>query len=101
MIWSKRKKNKWFPYGDLVTKILEHFGFNLEEEESQKNLTVIGKFALGKMWIEINNGVLILKLMKEKKFAQSQQAPPQQGGTSILEEFDNEIPYTTPNEALL
>lgn len=53
------------------------------------------------MWIEINNGVLILKLMKEKKFAQSQQAPPQQGGTSILEEFDNEIPHTTPNEALL
>lgn len=46
----------------------------------------------------INNEVVVQKSPKAREVAQSQQAQhqaPEQGGPSILEEFDNEIPQTT------
>lgn len=43
MMGSKRK-NMWLPYGDLITKFLEYYGINLEEEEeSDKDCTRIRK----------------------------------------------------------
>lgn len=48
MMESQRKRISLLPHGDLIMKILEHIGFNLEDEESISELTRIGKHELEK-----------------------------------------------------
>lgn len=43
------KGNMWLSYGELITKILEHCGFDFEKEESEENSTRIGRHTLGQM----------------------------------------------------
>lgn len=65
----------WLPYGDLVTKILEHTDFNLEEEEYISNSAMIGKHGLGHTWMSIIDEVVVQKPSKARKYVQSQHAP--------------------------
>lgn len=78
MIESRRKGISLLRYGDLVSKILEHFGLTLDEEESVGMSKTIGKHALGKMLMIINNGVVVHKPRKEKEATHNQQALTQQ-----------------------
>lgn len=55
MTRSKRKGNMLFPYSDMITKILEHIGFNFEEEYSLENNTRIWWAIVEHMHNEINN----------------------------------------------
>lgn len=63
----------------MVTKILEHYGFYLEEEKSINNSTRIERHALWKIWIPIIEGVVVMNPSKVIGVAQSQQALEKQG----------------------
>lgn len=63
---SKRKEIMWLPYGNLITKIFGHIGFNVKDEESLEYARTRNT-TLKKMWIEINSGVLTQNPPKVKK----------------------------------
>lgn len=48
MMESQRNGISLFSYGGLIIKLLEHIGFNLEEEEYIRKSTRIRNYALGK-----------------------------------------------------
>lgn len=58
MIGSK-KEGSCLPYGNLITKIMEHTGFNFWEEYYIKDATKIGKLVLATMEYEIIDGKVI------------------------------------------
>lgn len=58
MMESKIKGIMRFPYGHLITKILEKTGFNVENVEYLENYARIGNHAIGQINIEINDRVL-------------------------------------------
>lgn len=64
MMECQRKGIVSLPYGILIMKILEHIGFDLEEEESINDSISIRKHALGQMWMSIVNVVVVQKPSK-------------------------------------
>lgn len=43
------------PYNDLISKMLEHVGFNLREDKEEQEITMIGEVALGIMHLKTVN----------------------------------------------
>lgn len=57
----------WLPYVHLVSKILEHVGFNVKDEESEENFAEIGNVSLVQMRIDFNDGVTSQNPLNVKK----------------------------------
>ena len=60
-MFESKRKDFCFPYDDLITKVLECVGFNLEGEEDVQVITIIGEASLGKMRFKIVNGEIFQK----------------------------------------
>lgn len=57
MMRRNKKGETWILYGHVVSKVLEHVGFNIKDEEFIDNFAGIRNVAMGPMRIEINNGI--------------------------------------------
>lgn len=85
----------WLPYGHLITKVLEHIGFNVQDDESWEESSRIRNVVVGQMHFDINDEVSSQKPPKEirdTKIQQAQQQAPQQARPLTFENFDYEIP---------
>ena len=60
-------KRIFLPYCNMVKKIFEHTGFNLEKKYFEEEMTKIGEAALATMRYETINGKLIEKPTKQKR----------------------------------
>lgn len=72
MVESWRKGEVWLSYDHLITKILEYFGFDLEEEKPMENAITIGSHYQWKMPYDHHNKVLVQRGIKEWGGTQSQ-----------------------------
>lgn len=61
---ARKKKGICLPCVDLVTKMLEFTGYNLEEEYWKEDVTKIGERTLGMMRYEIINAFLWMFLIQ-------------------------------------
>lgn len=52
---GRKKEEVCLPYGNMITKILEHTRFNFGEESYIQDVTKIGKLVLAGMKYEIIN----------------------------------------------
>lgn len=57
MMLRKINGGMWVLYGYLVSKVLEHLGFNIEDEEFVDYSMSIGNVVVRQMRIKIINGV--------------------------------------------
>lgn len=57
MTVTKKKRVTWIPYGHLVSKILKHVSFNIEDEKFVSKSTWVRNVGIKLMRIEINNGI--------------------------------------------
>lgn len=64
---SRKRKRICLPYGDLVTKIFEHTGLNLEGEDYEEDVTNIGEETQGMIRYDIIYGKVIKKPFKGNK----------------------------------
>lgn len=55
----RRNGLAWLPHNHLVKKILEHFGLDLEEEESVENAIKLGSHCLRHMQYGHQNGCIV------------------------------------------
>ena len=90
-----KKKGMWLPYGNLITQILEHAGFNFEKEEFVEHVPKIGETVLISMKYEIINEKLTENTSNENKTNANDQEP------LDLEDFDYIIPHLLSIEDLL
>lgn len=60
-------KNMNLPYNGLITKILEHIGFDLENKESNNKHQRISQINLSLMRVKITDGVPVQLSPKVKK----------------------------------
>lgn len=82
----------WLPYGNLITQILEHAGFNFEKEEFVEHVPKIGETVLISMKYEIINEKLTENTSNENKTNANDQEEPLD-----LEYFDynmSQLPIT-------
>lgn len=64
---DSERKILWLPFGGMITKILEHIGFNLEDDKLDQKYTRIGSNSVEEMRIIITKGVLSHNPLKGKK----------------------------------
>lgn len=67
------------PYSELITKILNYFNFELDEEESEIKHYIIGKSILSQMWCDIQGWELIslpYKASSREKQLRNNDVPP-------------------------
>lgn len=70
---DRKNKNMILPYGELITKILEYFGFNLDKEKLEIKHSKIGKCTLSQMRYDIQGKEIITLPLKEPSRARQQQ----------------------------
>lgn len=95
-ILANKRKGMYLPYGNFVTKILEHTGFNLKNEEFEENMAKIWEVTLVIIMYEIIDGKIIEKPSKVNKRKMENQETPMN-----LEDFDYDIPELSSAEGLL
>lgn len=64
-IVDNKTKDMWLPYGGMITKILEHIGFNLKGDESHHVYIGIVSGMLNQMGINIKDGDLLDLLVNQ------------------------------------